>query len=142
MGSKLRKYALGAGASRIVPRAPGLLDWAAIFGRAGPVEIEIGSGKGRFLLAEAERRPGTLFFGIERRAEHLRLCAARVERRGLANVRVLKADALEVLWGLVPAASADAVHVYYPDPWWKARHRKRRLFSAEFVADAARALRP
>jgi len=140
MSQKTKDLPPGAGDSRIVLQPAEPLDWARVFGRSGPVELEIGSGKGLFLLAEAARRPETLFFGIERRTEPLRLCAARAEKRGLENVRAMKADALEVLWGLVPPGSAEAVHVYYPDPWWKARHRKRRVFNPEFITDVARAL--
>src|SRR5262249_37272492 len=99
MGKKVKDFPPGAGQHRIVAApAGGPLDWAGMFAGAGPVELEIGSGKGRFLLAEAARRPDTRFLGIERSTGHLRLCAARAEQRGLANVRVMKADAIDVLW--------------------------------------------
>src|SRR5262245_24215036 len=125
-----------------LPPGDAALDWRELFGGAGPVEIEIGSGKGRFLLAEAAKKKDVFFLGIEWKLSTLRLCAQRAARDGLDNVRLLRANAAEVLWSRVPAASVRAIHVYYPDPWWKARHRKRRLFSAEFVADAGRALAP
>jgi len=124
----------------LLPPGQGPLVWGEIFPGGGPVEIEVGSGKGKFLLAEAERRPAASFLGIERRVSHLMLSARRATKRRLGNVHVMKADASEVLWRLVPAASVAVVHVYYPDPWWKARHKKRRIFTREFVADVARAL--
>ena len=124
----------------ILPPGQGPLVWGEIFPGGGPVEIEVGSGKGKFLLAEAGRRPAASFLGIERRVSHMRLSAGRAAKRRLRNVRVMKADASEALWRLVPPASVAVVHVYYPDPWWKARHKKRRIFTREFVADVARAL--
>ena len=111
-----------------------------LFERVAPLEIEVGCGKGRYLIAAAMARPDHDFLGIERKLATLRLCAGRAARRGLENVRLMKADAGTVLWGQIAPQSVAAVHVYYPDPWWKARHKKRRIFSPEFVADVARLL--
>ena len=120
----------------------GAFRFAGLFGRAGPVEIEIGSGKGRFLLDQAAARPGVNFLGIEWSLKYLRLTAERAQRRALSNVRLYRADARHVLADLVPDASVSRVHVYCPDPWPKKRHHKRRLFDAAVAADLARVLIP
>lgn len=118
------------------------IDWAAVFGNANPVEIEVGCGKGLFLITAAQSRPGHHFFGVEVvRALQLYI-ATRAAKRSLANVRVAGTDARWLFRELVPTASVAAVHVYFPDPWWKARHKKRRVFTAEFAADCERVLRP
>ena len=126
----------------VVREGERLLRWEELFSSPAPVEIEIGSGKGGFLLTEAARRPERNFLGIERRVSHLRVCAERAVRRGLRNLRLLRANAVEILWARIPPASVAAFHVYYPDPWWKARHKKRRIFTPDFIADLARALVP
>ena len=125
--------------SRGLPRP---LDWGAVFGSEGPVEIEIGSGKGTFLVTAAEARPDHRFLSIEWAlpyAEHVR---DRVRRRGLENVRVVRADAGRFLADHVPPGSVRVLHVYFPDPWPKKRHHKRRLVQPEFVARAAEVLEP
>ena len=126
--------------------APGQIDgplaFASIFGREAPLEIEIGIGKGRFILQEAERRPDTDFFGLEWSLKHLRLAKERAARRGLTNVRFHRADARHVIADLVPAGSAERVHVYCPDPWPKKRHHKRRLFDEATTRHLERVLRP
>src|SRR6185295_16004573 len=122
------------------PTAP--LDWDAYFPDRRPVQVEVGSGKGAFLLRSAERDPGTNWVGLERRWSSLALGVERIARRGLTNALVIRCDATEVLRRFVPPGSVAAFHVYYPDPWWKARHRKRRVFNPSFVADLARGLEP
>jgi len=127
----------------ILPGAvDGPLPIEAIFGRRAPFEIEVGIGKGRFLLAEAERRPGTDFLGLEWSLKHLRLAKERALKRGLANVRLHRADARHVLADLVRDQSVARVHVYCPDPWPKKRHHKRRLFDAETTKHLERILVP
>ncbi len=121
-------------------RVTGPLDFRVLFGNAFPVEVEIGIGKGRFLLAQAEMRPEVNFLGIEWSLKYLRVARDRAERRGLANVRFYRADARHVLADLLPDASVSRVHVYCPDPWPKKRHRKRRLFTASTAAHLGRAL--
>jgi tRNA (guanine-N7-)-methyltransferase len=93
--------------------------WSALFGRAAPVEIEIGSGDGVFLLAFAGHHPDRNFLGIERSPSKARRLEARLARSGLANLRALRADATCLLPALVPRASVAAYHVYFPDPWPK-----------------------
>ena len=120
----------------------GLLRFREIFGRIGPVEIEVGIGSGRFLLRQAESRPEVNFLGLEWSLKHLRVAKQRAERHGLTNVRFHRADARHVLADLVPDASVARLHVYCPDPWPKKRHRKRRFFSPETVGHLERILVP
>lgn len=116
------------------------LDWTQLFGNTHPVEIEVGIGKGLFLLNSAIARPETNFFGIEVVRKYQLYATTRIAIRKLTNVKTVCADARWVFRQFVPSASVAAVHVYFPDPWWKARHKKRRVFTAEFAYDVARAL--
>jgi len=116
------------------------LEWAEVFGRDGPVEVEIGIGKGRFLLAAALARPDVLHLGVEWANKYLRLAEARAVKRGLRNVRFLRADARDLVHGAIPCGSVAAYYVFYPDPWPKKRHHKRRLFRADTVDHLARSL--
>ncbi len=120
----------------------GLLRFEALFGRRAPVEIEVGIGKGRFLLQQAESRPGVDFLGLEWSLKHLRVAKERAVKRGLANIRLYRADARHVLASLIPDASVDRLHVYCPDPWPKKRHHKRRFFTAATVPHLERVLAP
>jgi len=122
------------------PRAPELIDWAVLFVNTNPVEIEVGMGKGLFLLNSALARPGTNFFGIEIVRKYQLYATTRFAVRHLSNVKTVCADARWVFRQFVRPASVAAVHVYFPDPWWKARHKKRRVFTPGFAADAARIL--
>jgi tRNA (guanine-N7-)-methyltransferase len=115
---------------------------AAVFGRAAPLEIEVGSGKGLFLRSAAAARPDTDFLGIEVAAKYARFAAAALVKRGIANARVLAGDALPLFRDLLPGNSLAAVHVYFPDPWWKKRHKKRRVMRESFLADVERTLVP
>jgi tRNA (guanine-N7-)-methyltransferase len=121
---------------------PAPVDWSRMFGNENPVELEVGSGKGLFLANEGLRRPGTNFFGIEIARKYAVMAARRVAKKGLANVRVLPGDALLFLNKYTPPASLAAVHVYFPDPWWKLRHRKRRVFREELALDLEKVLKP
>ena len=118
------------------------VDFAALFGRVGPVEIEIGSGRGRFLADEAAARPGTCFLGAEIEVEYARIAQARADKAGLTNVRFARLDGKAFVMERVPEASLAALHVFFPDPWPKKRHSKRRLFSPDFVRAAAGTLVP
>jgi tRNA (guanine-N7-)-methyltransferase len=112
---------------------------AALFGRQAPLEIEVGSGKGLFLASAAAGQPEKDFLGVEIGQKYARFAAARLARRALANARLLHGDALE-LFRSIPSHTLAAVHVYFPDPWWKARHRKRRVMNAAFAKDIERTL--
>jgi tRNA (guanine-N7-)-methyltransferase len=118
------------------------LDWGAVFGNDHPVEIEVGSGKGLFLLTAATGQPEVNFLGVEVVRKYQLFSATRLAKRELRNVRVVCADARMLLRDRVPPGSVQAIHVYFPDPWWKKRHHKRRVFTAEFAASCAQALRP
>jgi tRNA (guanine-N7-)-methyltransferase len=98
-------------------------------------------GKGLFLLNSAAARQDTNFFGIEIVRKYQLYATTRFAIRGLPNVKTVCADARWVFRQFVPEGSVAAVHVYFPDPWWKARHKKRRVFTPGFAADAARVLR-
>jgi tRNA (guanine-N7-)-methyltransferase len=125
-----------------VPDPPAPLDWAAVFGNGHPVEIEVGPGKGLFLLTSAQARPGVNFLGVEVVRKYQLFAATRLAKRGLRNARAACADARAFLRDCVRGGSVDTVHVYFPDPWWKKRHHKRRVFTEEFVATCARVLKP
>lgn len=117
--------------------------WSAVFGNADPVEIEIGPGRGDVALAFAAARPGTNFFAVEHATGMADAVAREAAARRLGNLRCIAGDARCVLGRLVPAASVAAVHVYFPDPWPKTRHRNRRLFDTPVLAEAvARVLVP
>jgi len=124
-----------------VPESLGPLNWAALFGNDHPVEIEVGFGKGLFLLTSSQARPEINFVGIEIFRKYQLYTATRLTKRALKNVKVACADARLFLTDRVAAGSVQAVHVYFPDPWWKTRHRKRRLFTAEFAAACERTLK-
>lgn len=114
---------------------------AKIFGNARPVEVEVGSGKGGFLLSRAAARPALNLLGIEWVRKYAYYAADRARRASLSNVRLLCADAEAVFRVGLPAASVCRVHVYFPDPWPKRRHLARRLIKPPFLADVHRALR-
>jgi len=121
---------------------PPAVAWPLVFGNDNPVEIEVGFGKGLFLLTSACAQPGINFFGIEILRKYQLHTATRLAIRQAPNVRLACADARVFLRDRVPPGSIQAVHVYFPDPWWKTRHHKRRLFTAEFAGLVGRALRP
>ncbi len=120
----------------------GPVDFAALFGRQAPVEMEIGVGKGRFLLAAAGAHRDRDYFGLEIEPEYAAIARLRAEGAGLTNVRFERLDGKAfVLRRLAPGCLA-ALHVYFPDPWPKKRHHKRRLVDAVWASAAARALAP
>lgn len=125
-----------------LPAAEGHVDLAAWFGRVAPVELEIGSGKGTFLLRQARAHPERDFLGIEWANKFYRFAADRMARWGLTNVRMLRTDAREFVIRRLPPSSLAAIHVYHPDPWPKKRHHKRRMFNAAFLTAAVAALKP
>ncbi len=106
-----------------------------------PLELEIGSGKGSFLVAAAGAHPERLFLGVELARRYFRHAADRLRRRECANARIVHGDGLDLLLAL-PEGSLDGVHVYFPDPWPKRRHRNRRLVDAGFLEAVERALAP
>jgi len=141
------KRRLDPGSSYFEPDAgDARIDLRALFattpGVRRPLELEIGSGKGTFLVQEAVARPGSDFFGIEHMKKYAMYAADRCKRAGLANVRVLGGDAVAFVTNRVPDAVFDIVHVYHPDPWPKARHHKRRIIRPDFLLQLVRVLVP
>ncbi|HUK84178.1 MAG TPA: tRNA (guanosine(46)-N7)-methyltransferase TrmB [Verrucomicrobiae bacterium] len=116
------------------------LDWAAVFGGPQPIEIDIGCGKGAFLLWAAQVRPQHNFVGVERQLVRLRKVDKKVQRAGLRNIRLLRIEAGYFVSKLVPNDSVSAYHIYFPDPWPKRRHHSRRLFKPAFVGELHRTL--
>ena len=116
-------------------------DLAAVFGNQHPIEIELGIGKGRFLIRQAQERPEVNFIGVEWANRYYKLCVDRAGKRGLANIRMLRDDSAHFVGKTLPPGTIAALHIYFPDPWPKKRHHKRRLVQAGFVADAARILK-
>ncbi len=116
------------------------VDWSAIFGNDRPVELEVGSGKGLFLANAAKANPGHNFVGVELARKYARLAAERLAKLGISNAKVWPGDARDVLAHRVPDASLHAVHVYFPDPWWKKRHKKRRVFTDALVVQIERTI--
>jgi len=127
---------------RTLDQLPAPWDEAAVFARAAPLEVEVGSGKGLFLVAASGERPQHNFLGCEIAHKYARLAAARLARAGRSHAVVVDGDALQLFRERLPDACATAVHVYFPDPWWKQRHRKRRVMKPAFLADVERVLRP
>ncbi|MCS7017107.1 MAG: tRNA (guanosine(46)-N7)-methyltransferase TrmB [Gemmatales bacterium] len=125
-----------------LPEPPQTLDFVAIFGNAHPVELEVGFGKGGFLLQCALHYPQINFVGIEIEKALVLYVATRLAKRGLPNVRLIHGDARRILPSYFADQSLQAVHVYFPDPWWKRRHHKRRLFQQDFVGQCERILCP
>ena len=118
----------------------GPLDWKAFFGNENRVELDIGCGRGLFLVNASTSHPQTNFLGIELDYKEGRRGARRLWKRSQPNARVLGGDARVALSNCIPRESVAAVHVYFPDPWWKRKHKRRRLFTDEFVDLAAATL--
>ena len=118
------------------------IDFAALYGNASPVELEIGSGKGTFITEQARARPDVNLFGIEWANWFYRYAADRLRRHGCTNARMVRAEALFFLREHVADAALSVLHVYFPDPWPKARQQKRRLVQPPFLEQARRVLTP
>ena len=116
--------------------------WAHWFGRQAPLAIEVGSGIGEATVSLAAARPGTNVLALEVWRPGVAETLARVAQAGLTNVRVCEVDAAWVLEHLVEPDSLDALWTFFPDPWHKAKHHKRRLLGPDFAATAARRLHP
>lgn len=105
-------------------------------------EIEVGSGKGQFLLTQATARPAVYFLGCEIAKKYARYSAYRFAKAELNNVRMVRGDAQVLFEKFLPDQVVSAVHVYFPDPWWKAKHRKRRIVAPAFLLQVSRVLKP
>jgi len=125
-----------------VAYAPQPLDFVALFGRRARVVLEIGSGMGETTVRIALDNPENDYLAVEVHAPGVGSLLRRVEEEGLTNVRVVQHDAVEVLRDMLPPGSLAAIHVFFPDPWPKKRHHKRRLVQPAFAALAASRLIP
>ena len=125
-----------------VDTLPRPLDWRHVFGNDHPVELEIGTGKGTFLTEQAKARPDVNFFGLEWANWFFRYASDRLRRNQCANARMVRAEAGYFLTEFVADASVSVLHVYFPDPWPKKRHHKRRLVQEPFLRQAERILSP
>ena len=119
----------------------GQLDFDDIFGRSAPLHIEIGSGKGTFLLAQAQDQPQVNFLGIEWANKYFRLAVDRIGRWQLTNVRIIRTDAREFFIKHIGNGAVSCLHIYFPDPWPKKRHHKRRLIQAVNIEQFIRCLK-
>lgn len=126
-----------------IPRgivAPPII-WSELFGNDHPVELEIGFGKGLFLTTSATANPSVNYFGVEIERKYQLYAATRLLERGLKNVCLACGDGRDILRDRVSPHSVRTVHVYFPDPWWKTKHRKRRVFTPEFATAAGNVLK-
>ena len=109
------------------------LVFSELFGNAHPVEMEIGCGKGKFLVARSIANPGTNFLGIDRVSKFMNIGKTRAQKRALPNIRFLRAEARAFLIEAIAPVSVSIFHVYFPDPWPKRRHQVRRVFTVELL---------
>jgi tRNA (guanine-N7-)-methyltransferase len=121
---------------------PAVFDQPALFGDSRPLAVEVGSGKGLFLATAARTQPAHHFLGIELARNYARFAAARLARQESRNALLICGDALALFRNWFPSGSLTAVHVYFPDPWWKKRHKKRRVMNDDFLRDVERTLVP
>jgi tRNA (guanine-N7-)-methyltransferase len=156
MGQGIKSYVLRSGRISVaqrrsyealapafcVPLAGAPLDLPRVFGNANPVTLEIGFGMGAATALIAQENPGKNYLGVEVHRPGIGRLLWEIERRSLSNLRIVEADAAEVLQAMIPAASLEAFHIFFPDPWPKKRHHKRRLITRPFTSLLAEKLRP
>ena len=118
------------------------ISWRDVFGNDQPVAIDVGCGKGRFIIEASEADPHTNYFGIEFAGKPYFLARDRIARQGILNAKVLRADARKIVGEYVPKRSVTTYHVLFPDPWPKKRHHRRRVVTPRFVEDVASTLVP
>ena len=119
-----------------------LFDAGSVFGRRAPLEVEIGSGKARFLIESARARPERDYLGIERALAYYRICRERLDRAELPNARVVRGDGRIFVETALALSSVAAFHIYFPDPWPKKKQKKRRLLDGVFLELLAARLEP
>ncbi len=130
-------------APRLIYDLPSILepvDLGKIFSRSQPLEVELGSGDGSFLVEYASKHPGRNFIGVERLLGRIRKMERKARRAGLLNLRGIRIESSYFLQYLLPKHSAAAIHLYFPDPWPKRRHRRHRLVNDTFPGLAFEAL--
>lgn len=126
---------------RDVDDLPPILSSDSLFGNDQPLEIEVGSGKGLFMATASEANRGHNFLGIEIMAKYAAHSAGRLHRSGVTNAMMVSGNAEPVFAQRIEPGSIEAVHVYFPDPWWKKRHRKRRVLNQTSIPNYSRSLR-
>jgi tRNA (guanine-N7-)-methyltransferase len=126
----------------VLPFAPKPLDWDSAFGRTAPRVLEIGFGMGGTTAEIAATRASDDFLGVEVHEPGVGALLKLIDEQGLTNIRIVQHDAVEVLEQMIAEGSLDGVHIYFPDPWHKARHHKRRLIQPKFVALLVSRLKP
>ena len=119
----------------------GRLDFEDIFGRSSPIHIEIGSGKGAFLVSQGRAEPQVNFIGIEWANKYYRSSVDRIGRWGFENIRIIRADAAVLLAEHTADECVDRFDIYFPDPWPKKRHHKRRFVCKQNVREMLRCLK-
>lgn len=142
MGSGQQRALEELGPRFIVPYAAAPLDMEALFGRAAPRILEIGFGMGETTASIAANHPENDYLGVEVHTPGVGALLKRVGAAALNNVRIVHHDAVEVLEHMIPAASLDGAHVFFPDPWHKKRHHKRRLVQPAFISLLAGKIKP
>lgn len=120
----------------------GPVDFAGFFPAKQPLEVDLGCGKGRFLLARARNHPDINFLGIDRMLRRIRKIDNKVRRRGDQNIRLLRMEGYYATAFLVPPASVQTYYIFHPDPWPKMRHAENRMFNAKFIDALHRTLQP
>ncbi len=126
----------------VLPFTQRLSDWPAVFTRQAPLMLEIGFGMGAATAAMAQAQPEFDFVGVEVHPPGVGALLQRIEAQQLTNLRIVQHDAVEVLAHMLAPASLHAIRIYFPDPWPKVRHHKRRLIQPAFVAALASRLQP
>jgi len=142
MGSGQVRALQELGPRYVLPFQAGVPDWDAVFGRSAPRIVEIGFGMGAATAAIAAARPETDFIGIEVHEPGVGALLRLIGERALTNLRIVQHDAVQVLQQMIAPASLAGVHLYFPDPWHKKRHHKRRIVQPGFVAQVASRLAP
>jgi tRNA (guanine-N7-)-methyltransferase len=117
------------------------IDPRGLFGNDHRVILEIGSGKGRFLVQSAAANPGTNFIGVERSLHYYRVIEAKIRKQALTNAVIVNYDAGLLVEKLLPPESIDEIHIYFPDPWPRPRERKRRLIREEVLQGFVRVMK-
>jgi len=131
-----------SGVLRQSDQLPPVLSSQSLFGNPKPLEIEIGSGKGLFLATASAARPNHNFVGIEIMAKYAAHAAGRIAKNGNSNALMVSGNAEPLFGRHILPGSLEAIHIYFPDPWWKKRHRKRRVINPRSIPNYSRSLRP
>jgi tRNA (guanine-N7-)-methyltransferase len=125
-----------------IPYSPQRLNLAQAFGRDAPKIIEIGFGMGESTAAIAHAHPGNDYLALEVHSPGVGSLLKQIGEMHLANIRIIQHDAVEVLRDMIPDSVLDGVHIFFPDPWHKTRHNKRRLIQPPFIAQLVQKLKP